>query len=319
MEFLHLLEGIRTPVITTFMDLITYCGSEIFFMALAITVFWCVSKRDGYYILLVGFLGTVGNQFLKLWFRIPRPWVLEPDFTIVESARAGATGYSFPSGHTQNIVGTMTCVTLMTKRKGIRAAAIALMLLVPFSRMYLGCHTPLDVGVSFILALALAVALRPVILADERSQASAQGSLLAKKRAPLLWGLLFLSLFITALYWAFVTFYSFPADIDSENLYEGTKNAYTLFGCLAGLIVSKTLDDRYIHFQVKAVWQAQILKVLLGLLLIIAIRAGLKAPLQAILPEFPATAVRYFLMVVFAGAVWPLTFSRFARIGKSKA
>lgn len=319
MEFLHMLEGIRTPVITTFMDLITYCGSEIFFMALAITVFWCVSKRDGYYILLVGFLGTVGNQFLKLWFRIPRPWVLDPDFTIVESARAGATGYSFPSGHTQNIVGTMTCVTLMTKRKGIRAAAIALMLLVSFSRMYLGCHTPLDVGVSFILALALAAALRPVILADERSQASAQGSLLAKKRAPLLWGLLFLSLFITALYWAFVTFYSFPADIDSENLYEGTKNAYTLFGCLAGLIVSKALDDRYIHFQVKAAWQAQILKVLLGLLLIIAIRAGLKAPLQAILPEFPATAVRYFLMVVFAGAVWPLTFSRFAKIGKSKA
>ena len=317
MTFLHLLEGIRTPVITTFMDLITYCGSEIFFMALAITVFWCVNKRDGYYILLVGFLGTVGNQFLKLWFRIPRPWVLDPEFTIVESARAGATGYSFPSGHTQNIVGTMTCVTLMTKRKGIRIAAIALMLLVPFSRMYLGCHTPLDVGVSFILALALAIALRPVILADERSQASRQGSLSTQK-APMLWGLLFLSLFITALYWAFVTFYNFPADIDSANFYEGTKNAYTLFGCLAGLIVSKTLDDRYIHFEVKAAWPAQIVKVLLGLLWIIAIRVGLKAPLQAILPEFPATAVRYFIMVIFAGAVWPLTFSRFARIGKSR-
>lgn len=331
MEFLRLLEGIRTPVITTFMDLITYCGSEIFFMALAITVFWCVNKRDGYYILLVGFLGTVGNQFLKLWFRIPRPWVLDPNFTVVESARAGATGYSFPSGHTQNIVGTMTCVTLMTKRKGIRAAAIALMLLVPFSRMYLGCHTPLDVGVSFILALALAIALRPVILADERSrrsaqchnsrpmrsQASEQGSLSTQK-TPMLWGLLFLSLFITALYWAFVTFYHFPADIDSENFYEGTKNAYTLFGCLAGLIVSKTLDDRYIHFEVKAAWPAQIAKVLLGLLLIIAIRAGLKAPLQAILPEFPATAVRYCIMVIFAGAVWPLTFSRFARIGNNR-
>ena len=317
MEFLHLLEGIRTPVITTFMDLITYCGSEIFFMALAITVFWCVNKRDGYYILLVGFLGTVGNQFLKLWFRIPRPWVLDPEFTVVESARAGATGYSFPSGHTQNIVGTMTCVTLMTKRKGIRAAAIALMLLVPFSRMYLGCHTPLDVGVSFILALALAIALRPVILADERPQASEQGSSSAQK-APMLWGLLFLSLCITALYWAFVTFYNFPADIDGENFYEGIKNAYTLFGCLAGLIVSKALDDRYIHFEVKAAWPAQILKVLLGLLLIIAIRAGLKAPLQAILPEFPATAVRYCIMVIFAGAVWPLTFSRFARIGNNR-
>lgn len=303
MDFLRYLEGIRTPVISAFMSLITYCGDEIFFMALAITVFWCVSKRDGYYILLVGFLGTVGNQFLKLIFRIPRPWVLDPGFTIVESARAAATGYSFPSGHTQNIVGTMTCVILMTKRKGIRIAAIALMLLVPFSRMYLGCHTPLDVGVSFLLALALALALRPMVLAGDG-------------KARLLWGLLFLSLLITVLYWAFVTFYRFPADIDTENLYSGTKNAYTLLGCLVGMIVSKALDDRFIHFQVKAVWWAQILKVALGLVLVIAIRAGLKAPLQAIMPEFPATAVRYFFMVLFAAAVWPLTFPWFARLGK---
>lgn len=305
MEFLRLLESIRTPVISVIMSLITYCGDEIFFMVLAITVFWCISKRDGYYILLVGFLGTVCNQFLKLWFRIPRPWVLDPDFTIVESARAAATGYSFPSGHTQNIVGTMACVTLMTKRKGIRIAAIALMLLVPFSRMYLGCHTPLDVGVAFILALALAFALRPVILACEQ-------------KPNLLWCLLLLSLLISVAYWAFVTFYRFPADIDAQNLYEGTKNASTLFGCLVGLIAAKVLDDRYIHFQVKAVWWAQIIKVVLGLILIVAVRAGLKAPLLAIMPEFPATALRYFLMVFFAGAVWPLTFSRFARMGKKE-
>lgn len=306
MEFLYLLEDIRTPAVSAFMSLITYCGDEIFFMALAITIFWCVNKRDGYYILLVGFLGTVANQFLKLWFRIPRPWILDPDFTIVESARAGATGYSFPSGHTQNIVGTMTGVTLMTKHKGLRIAAIALMLLIPFSRMYLGCHTPLDVGVSFLLALILAVALRPIVVKSEQ-------------KPQLLWRLLFVSLIVTVLYWAFVSFYTFPADIDEQNLYAGVKNAYTLFGCLAGLIVSKNLDDRLIHFQVKAVWWAQILKTALGLVLIIALRAGLKAPLQAIMPEFPATAVRYFLIVLFAAAVWPLTFPSFAKMGgKSK-
>ena len=302
MEFLRLLEGIRTPVISVFMSLITYCGDEIFFMALALAVFWCISKRDGYYILMVGFLGTVGNQFLKLLFRIPRPWVLDPDFTIVESARAAATGYSFPSGHTQNIVGTMTCVTLMTKQKKIRIIAIVLMILVPFSRMYLGCHTPLDVGVSFILALVLAFAIRPLIVGSER-------------KPNLLWGLLFISLIAILLYWIFITFYSFPADIDTENLYSGTKNAYTLLGCLIGLMTVKMLDDRFIHFQVEAVWWAQIIKTVLGLLLIVGVRAGLKVPLQTIMPEFPATAVRYFFMVIFAGAVWPLTFPWFARLG----
>ena len=305
MEFLRFLEGIRTPIISMLMSWITYCGDEIFFMALAITVFWCISKRDGYYILLVGFLGTVGNQFLKLLFRIPRPWVLDPDFTIVENARAAATGYSFPSGHTQNIVGTMTCVVLMTKQKIIRIAAIALMLLVPFSRMYLGCHTPLDVGVSFVLALALAFALRPVAVKSDQ-------------KPNLFLYLLLLSLLIAVLYCAFVTFYPFPADIDGENLASGIKNAYTLLGCLLGMIVSKALDDRFIHFQVQAVWWAQILKVALGLILLIAIRAGLKAPLQTIMPVYPATMIRYFLMVLVAGAVWPLTFGWFAGLGQNK-
>ena len=304
MDFLRLLEGMRTPVISAFMALITYCGDEIFFMALAIAVFWCISKRDGYYILMVGFLGTVGNQFLKLLFRIPRPWVLDPDFTIVESARAAATGYSFPSGHTQNIVGTMSCVTLMTKQKKIRIVAIVLMILVPFSRMYLGCHTPLDVGVSFILALALAFSLRPIIVKSEQNP-------------HLMWGILFLSLIVVILYWAFITFYGFPADIDADNLYSGVKNAYTLLGCLVGIAAVKVLDDRFIHFQVDAVWWAQILKVVLGLILIIGVRVGLKAPLQAVMPEFPATAVRYFFIVFFAGAVWPLTFPWFKRLGKN--
>ncbi|MCH5249001.1 MAG: phosphatase PAP2 family protein [Lachnospiraceae bacterium] len=303
MDFLYLLEGIRTPVISVIMSFITYCGDETFFMVLALTIFWCINKRDGYYVFTVGFLGMAGNQFLKLLFRIPRPWVLDPDFTIVESARAGATGYSFPSGHTQNIVGTMSCVSLMTRQKKIRIAAIVLMILVPFSRMYLGCHTPLDVGVSFILALALAFILRPVIVKSE-------------EKPYLLWVLLFIALVVGLLYWAFIAFYSFPADIDAENLYSGTKNAYTLLGCLMGFIAAKALDDRFIHFQVEAVWLAQILKTSLGFVLITAIRAGLKYPLQAIMPEFPAAAIRYFFMVFFAGAVWPLTFPWFAKLGE---
>lgn len=305
MDFLRLLESMRTPAISAFMSLITYCGDEIFFMILALVVFWCINKRDGYYIFLVGFLGTVGNQFLKLLFRIPRPWVLDPDFTIVESARAAATGYSFPSGHTQNIVGTMSCVVLMTKQKKIRIAAIILMILVPFSRMYLGCHTPLDVGVSFLLAIVLAFGLRPFMVKSE-------------EKPRLLWGILFLSLIVMVFYWAFVTFYGFPADIDAENLYSGTKNAYTLLGCTIGFMVAKVLDDCLIHFQVEAVWWAQIVKTVLGLALCVGIRAGLKVPLQAIMPEFPATALRYFLMVLFAGAIWPLTFPWFAKLGKKE-
>lgn len=302
MDFLRFLEGIRTPVVTEFMSLITYCGSELFFLLLAVIVFWCVSKREGYYILLVGFLGTVCNQFLKIWFRIPRPWVLDPEFHVVESARAGATGYSFPSGHTQNIVGTMTCIILLERRGWIRAGAAALLLLVPFSRMYLGCHTPLDVGVAFLLAFLLAVGCRPVAGEGERAER-------------LLRILLAVSLLVSVLYVGFVSLYHFPADVDAENLSEAAKNAWKLFGCLIGLLLAKRLDDRRIHFQVQAVWWAQVLKVVLGAALLLVIRMGLKPLLSMVLPEYLSAAVRYFLMVVFAGAVWPLSFRWFARLG----
>lgn len=102
MELLYALESIRTPFLDKLMGLVTNLGGEAVFIVAAIVVFWCLNKSCGYYMMTVGFAGTIINQFLKLWFRIPRPWVKDPNFTIVESARAEATGYSFPSGHTQN-------------------------------------------------------------------------------------------------------------------------------------------------------------------------------------------------------------------------
>ena len=109
MEVLYWLEGIRSPFLDTFFSLITHLGSETLFLAIAIIVFWCFSKTKGYYLMTVGFFGTLINQFLKLLCRIPRPWVKDPNFTIVEAAREEATGYSFPSGPTQNAVSVLGC------------------------------------------------------------------------------------------------------------------------------------------------------------------------------------------------------------------
>ena len=116
MNLLYALERLRTPFWDAVFSAVTHLGEETVFMVAAILIFWCVSKEEGYYLLLMGFFGTVVNQFLKLLFRIPRPWVRDPDFTIVESARAQATGYSFPSGHTQNAVATFGGIARSTRR-----------------------------------------------------------------------------------------------------------------------------------------------------------------------------------------------------------
>ena len=194
MKVLYALESIRTPWLDTVMAAITHLGEETVFMVAALFVFWCVSKRHGYYLLAIGFAGTVLNQFLKLLFRIPRPWVLDSNFTIVESARAQATGYSFPSGHSQNAIGTFGGIARFTRRKWVRVAAIVVAVLVPLSRMYLGVHTPLDVGVAAVIAVALVFALYPLMERSD-SRHGVMGAVLAVMLALAVGYLLFVSLY----------------------------------------------------------------------------------------------------------------------------
>ena len=300
MKVLYALESIRTPWLDAVMAAITHLGEETVFMVAALVVFWCVSKRQGYYLLAVGFAGTVLNQFLKLLCRIPRPWVLDSDFTIVESARAQATGYSFPSGHTQNAIGTFGGIARFTKRKWVRCAAVLIAVLVPLSRMYLGVHTPLDVGVAAVIAVVLVLALYPVLERSD-SQHGVMGVTL----------LVMLGLAVG--YLLFVSLYPFPADVDAANLASGVENAWKLLGATAGMLVGWWLDVKYIHFDTRAVWYVQAIKLLGGMALILAIRAGLKAPLAAALGAGVGGAVRYAIVVLFAAAVWPMTFAPLCR------
>lgn len=296
MKVLYALESIRTPWLDTVMAAITHLGEETVFMVAALFVFWCVSKRHGYYLLAVGFAGTVLNQFLKLLFRIPRPWVLDSDFTIVESARAQATGYSFPSGHSQNAIGTFGGIARFTRRKWVRVAAIVAAVLVPLSRMYLGVHTPLDVGVAAVIAVALVFALYPLMERSD-SRHGVMGAVLAVMLA------------LAVGYLLFVSLYPFPADVDAANLASGVENAWKLLGATVGMLVGWWLDVRFIHFDTRAVWYVQLIKLVGGLALLLGIRAALKVPLAAALGAGAGGAVRYGVMVLFAAAVWPMVFA----------
>ena len=129
MGVLYFLESIRVPGLNEFMLLITQLGDETAFLVAALIVFWCMDKRKGYYLMTVGFIGTMANHFLKLWFRIPRPWVLDPDFTILEQAREAATGYSFPSGHSQSSVGTFGAIAYTARNKWVKILSIAICVL----------------------------------------------------------------------------------------------------------------------------------------------------------------------------------------------
>ena len=304
MELLYALESIRTPFLDKLMGLVTNLGGEAVFIVTAIVVFWCLSKSCGYYMMTVGFAGTIINQFLKLWFRIPRPWVKDPNFTIVESARAEATGYSFPSGHTQNAFAVFGAPARFFKNTVLRIVFIFLIALTAFSRMYVGVHTPLDVGVSLIVGTILVFVIYPFFRDMDKSP----------KKVYIIFGIFIV---LAAAFVAFVELYDFPADIDAENYASGLKNAYMILFCAIGLMLTFFIDTKYVHFHTQAVWWAQIIKVVVGLAILLALKSVLKAPLLALFGGHSvAHGVWYFIVILFAGIVWPMTFKFFAKLGK---
>ena len=304
MEFLYFLESIRMPGLNEFMLLITLLGEETAFLAAAMIVFWCVDKHKGYYLMAVGFIGTMANQFLKLACRVPRPWVLDENFTILEAAREAATGYSFPSGHSQNAVGTFGAIAHTTRNRWVKWVCIAVAVLVPFSRMYIGVHTPADVLVGSGMAVALVLLLRgPIVGRDGAGMKLLIAIMLAMAIGLLL----------------YVELWPFPGDMDEHNLQSGLKNAYTMLGSLTGAAVVYVVDRKYLNFDTKAVWWAQILKAVLGLGLVLLVKEGTRGPLEALFAgHLAARAVRYFLVVLVAGCLWPMTFRRFEKLGVKK-
>ena len=91
---------------------------------------------------------------MKITFRIPRPWVLDPDFPPVKSAVSHATGYSFPSGHTQGGTCLFAPLAMKAGNRILKVLFTAAFLLIGFSRMYLGVHTPKDVLAALTVSLA---------------------------------------------------------------------------------------------------------------------------------------------------------------------
>lgn len=306
MEFLYFLEKLRVPILDELMLLLTRFGEETAFLVAALIVFWCVDKRKGYYVMAVGFIGTMLNQFFKLLFAVPRPWVLDPNFTIVEKAREAATGYSFPSGHSQTAVGTFGAIAATTRNKWVKWVCIAVAVLVPFSRMYLGVHTPADVLAGSGMALLLVLGLHPVMLGKtDKGMKMVIVVMLAMAVGLLL----------------YVERWNFPADMDGHNLESGIKNAYTMIGCITGAAIVYAAEKKYVNFETKAVWWAQILKTVLGFAVVLMVKEGLRSPLEALFGpggQFTARAVRYFLIVVVAGFLWPMTFQWFSKLGAKK-
>lgn len=301
MNLLHGIAQLRTPFGNVLMQGLTFLGEETVFIVVGMLLVWCLDKKWGYRFLSMFMVGNLFNQVFKALFLIPRPWIIDPDFEIVESAREAASGFSFPSGHTQSAVLTIGGLSLWIKKRWAYIAAVVLSLLVGFSRMYLGVHTLFDVGVSWITGLLILLVMNRVL------------SRIADRPKPfaVLLGIGF------GLCVAFLVFlYVSPDRI--YYTYAEHKNAYILLGTTVGFILGWVVDTLWVKFDHRAVWWVQLIKIVLGAALVVGIRSALKALFGGSTAAPWLHGLRYGIMTFVAIGIYPLLFKPLVRLSERK-
>ncbi len=296
MEFLAILQESRSPALDFFFSAVTRLGEEAPLLLISFLFIWCFNKKHGYYLCTLGITTLISNFFLKIVFRVPRPWVASPEISLVESAKASALGYSFPSGHTQIATSIYGGIARFFKKFSIQILCVIIILLVAFSRMYLGAHTPSDVIAGIALSAALVFLIHRLF---EKSYGSVRKMSLAYAAI----------LALCAAYMAFVSFYRFPADVELFYISESLQNGWKVIGVLLAVWISYIIDVKYTKFETDCVWWGQLTKLILGFVMTFVIKEALKNPLFILFSgHYISHGVRYFLIAFFAVCIWPMTF-----------
>jgi len=299
MEILRFLQSIRSPFLDTLIGLITRLGEETIGIALLCIILWCISKKIAYVIGVAFVLSGLTVQGMKICFRIERPWVIDPTFEPVPGAKEYATGYSFPSGHTQSAAAFYGALGSQVKPMAYKIILFTIPVLVAFSRLYLGVHTLQDVVVSLVITFLLIWVTCKLITGDVESK---------KKELAIS---LFIILYAVAVIITAVIMYS-NGTIEEKFISDCLKAAGAAIGFAVGMYVERV----YIKFSVKSKSIfIHIIKVVLGIAGVLAFQEGLKLILGT---GLVADTFRYFLMISWVTILYPLLIKRFFSVEEAR-
>lgn len=157
------IQELRTDFLNQIFLNITFLAEDKFFYYVLGAVYWCVSKEMG---LNIGFylnLSGVLNTFFKSILRVPRPFLRDQRLEPVASAKAGATGFACPSGHTSQATSIYGGIAFYNRKKRvISCVMVAITVSMAFSRLYLGVHTLQDVVFAAIIAVGTMIFMQKI-------------------------------------------------------------------------------------------------------------------------------------------------------------
>ncbi len=260
-----------TPVLTNFFTAITSLGALEYYMIAIPLFYWLLDKHFGFRFAVFFTLSAYTNSGTKHIFMTERP---PHNLRLVTQE-----GYSFPSGHAQGSTAFWGFAALHIRKRWATTAALLMIALISFSRIYLGVHWPIDIlGGLFIGGVLL-------YLYSRIPQFSAE-------RIP------YLTWVLSSAAAAIFLFAIHP---------EGDGPMTT--GFLVGALLGYRTEIEYVNFQEKASLLQNILKVILGLGIFFGLRIVLK-PFVSWLPGSLGTFVRYGLMGLWASLGAPYLFMK---------
>ncbi|MCD4826455.1 MAG: phosphatase PAP2 family protein [Acholeplasmataceae bacterium] len=266
-------QAIRNPILDWFFYISTNLGDQYAFIVIAVILYWTYNKKYAHKFALTFMISAMVNSGLKEIFKRPRPYTQS---NIDSPFGYETTGYSFPSGHAQasGVLG-YTAYDLYKKHhlNWIKWLGLFIIIVVPISRVYLVQHYLSDVLVGVVLSVGVSILMFKWI--DKMNDKE-----------------------------EIYTLYLLPFLVIAM-IFVKNHDLYIAAGGFMGFAVGYFIEKRYVKYEVKNTTINQILKVVIGVIIALVIKEGLKLVFPEVLIF---DAIRYLMIGGWAALGAPYMF-----------
>ncbi|PWJ96622.1 PAP2 superfamily protein [Oceanotoga teriensis] len=271
LEILKSIQSINNNFFDVFFEIITIFGEELFIIPVLAVIYWGIDKRFGEYMGFSIFSSLLVNNFLKDIFKFNRPIGEEN----IRSLRVEtATGYSFPSGHSQGAGTFYSSLSFYIRKKIIYFFSFIMIILIGFSRLYLGVHYPKDVLVGIILGVFISYITYFFYY-----------RVLSRNKMYIILLMIFAPLL----------------------LFVESADFYKVYGSYFGFVLGIILEKKYINFNTDIKFIKKFLRIFLGIGLIFILKISLKI---FFVDHVIFDMIRYFFIVFFGIGIYPMIFNK---------
>ena len=286
-----------------FLSHMTFLGEMNTVLIIMALIYWCVSKEYGTYFLMGWNGNRVVNGLLKVTACAYRPWIRDARVVPDSDAIVTATGYSFPSGHTMNAASLFGGGAIRKElTKALRIVLGIVLVLIAFSRIYLGVHTPQDILIGTCAGLLVMWGTSKLLAWLEKHPSKdllVMGAGIA----------------IAVAVAVFAALKSYPVDYNDagELLVDGAKMAndtYKGVGWCIGFFVGWVLEKRYIKFSTDVPMMTRVTRLATGLFCFYIISLILTPLIKEFIHGAGGIIISCFIEMFFVVFLFPLCMKR---------